>query len=100
MCSLTDPLIWDNETILMEVTVRGSYPGNMFDMTPYVQLSDTSDNFTANDIYRYRRSIRITTTGALPVCRLYCSSLPLVWGSSCNSSAGRRLEGYRLRQAA
>ena len=49
MCSLTDPLIWDNETISMEVTVRGSYPGNMFDMTPYVQLSDTSDNFTADN---------------------------------------------------
>lgn len=70
MCSLTDPLIWDNETISMEVTVRGSYPGNMFDMTPYVQLSDTSDNFTADTIYRYRRSIRITTTGALPAGRL------------------------------
>ena len=54
----------------MEVTVRGSYPGNMFDMTPYVQLSDTSDNFTADTIYRYRRSIRITTTGVLPAGRL------------------------------
>ena len=52
--------------------MRGTYPGNMFDMTPYVQLSDTSDNFTTDDIYRYRRSISITTTGALP--------RPLVWG--------------------
>ena len=60
--------------------MRGSYPGNMFDMTPYVQLSDTSDNFTANDIYRYRRSIRITTTGALPASRPSCLPLPLVWG--------------------
>ena len=53
LCSLTDPLVWDNETIFMNVSVRGTYPGNMFDMTPYVQLSDTSDNFTSADLYQY-----------------------------------------------
>lgn len=66
LCSLTDPLVWDNETIFMNVSVRGTYPGNMFDMTPYVQLSDTSDNFTSADLYQYRRSIKVSTTGGPP----------------------------------
>ena len=74
--------------------MRGSYPGNMFDMTPYVQLSDTSDNFTADTIYRYRRSIRITTTGALPAPRLCCVPLPLVWALF----AGRRLVEHQATQ--
>ena len=64
--SLTDPLVWDNETIFMNVSVRGTYPGNVFDMTPYVQLSDTSDNFTSADLYQYRRSIKVSTTGWTP----------------------------------
>ena len=77
--------------------MRGSYPGNMFDMTPYVQLSDTSDNFTADDIYRYRRSIKITTTGALPARRaLLYAPFSCVW-ASWPSLAGRRLEGCWLR---
>ena len=66
LCSLTDPLVWDNETIFMDVSVRGTYPGNVFDMTPYVQLSDTSDNFTSADLYQYRRSIKVSTTGWAP----------------------------------
>ena len=80
--------------------MRGSYPGNMFDMTPYVQLSDASDNFTAADIYRYRRSIRITTTGARHTHGIYRVTLPLVLGLPCLSPAGRRLAGCRLRRAA
>lgn len=47
----------------MEVTVRGTYPGNTFDMTPYIHLSDYSDNFTSDNIYQYRRSIRISIEG-------------------------------------
>ncbi len=66
LCSLTDPLLWDNETIFVNVSVRGTYPGNMFDMTPYVQLSDTSDNFTSADLYQYRRSIKVSATGGAP----------------------------------
>lgn len=62
--SLTDPLIWDNETIFMDVSVRGTYPGNAFDVTPYVQLSEDEDNFTSADIYEYRRSIKVTLKGA------------------------------------
>ena len=61
--SLTDPLIWDNETIFMDVSVRGTYPGNMFDMTPFVKLSDDSDNFTSADVYQYRRSIKVSISG-------------------------------------
>ena len=52
----------------MNVSVRGTYPGNMFDTTPYVQLSDTSDNFTSADLYQYRRSINVSITGWAPVC--------------------------------
>ena len=63
VCSLTDPLPWDNETIFMDVSVRGTYPGNVFDMTPYIELSDVSDNFTSSDIYEYRRSIRVSLRG-------------------------------------
>ncbi len=63
--SLTDPLIWDNETIFLDVSVRGAYPGNTFDITPYVQLSEDGDNFTSADIYEYRRSITVTLKGGL-----------------------------------
>ena len=69
--SLTDPLIWDNETIFMDVSVRGTYPGNAFDITPYVQLSDDKDNFTSADVYEYRRSIKVTLKGA-PVHECWC----------------------------
>ena len=49
----------------MEVSVRGSYPGNAVDLTPYVELSDYSDNFTSADIYEYRRSIKVSLKGVL-----------------------------------
>ena len=68
LCSLTDPLVWDHETIFMNVSVRGTYPGNIFDTTPYVQLSDISDNFTSADLYQYRRSINVSTTGWASAC--------------------------------
>lgn len=63
LCSLTDPLLFDNETIFVNISVRGSYPGNAFDMDPYVHLSDYTDTFTNNDAYLYRRTIKIATTG-------------------------------------
>ena len=81
LCSLTDPLIWDNETIFMDVSVRGAYPGNAFDITPYVQLSDDEDNFTSADIYEYRRSIKVTLKGAP-------ANLCLVLELCCRTTAG------------
>ncbi|BDA48490.1 probable lysyl endopeptidase at N-terminal half [Coccomyxa sp. Obi] len=57
---LTDPMAFPNENILMNITVRGAVPGNMFDMSSYVNLSDVSDVFTPTDIRAYKRSIKIT----------------------------------------
>ncbi|BDA48491.1 probable lysyl endopeptidase at N-terminal half [Coccomyxa sp. Obi] len=57
---LTDPMPFPNENILMNVTVRGSVPGNLFDMAPYINLSETSDVFTPTDLYAYKRSIEIS----------------------------------------
>ena len=83
MCSLTDPLPWDNETIFMDVTVRGTYPGNMFDMTSYVELSDNSDNFTSGDIYEYRRSIKVSLKGEVRLPVLMQSTIAVrVWYGS------------------
>ena len=50
----------------MNVSVFGAYPGNVFDMTPYVHLSDYNDTFTSRDAYTYCRTIQIATTGRLP----------------------------------
>ncbi|CAL8463641.1 g3175 [Coccomyxa elongata] len=57
---LTDPMPFPNENILMNITVRGAVPGNMFDMSAYVNLSDVNDIFTPTDMNAYKRSIEIT----------------------------------------
>lgn len=68
----------------MDVSVRGTYPGNAFDITPYVELSDVSDNFTSADIYEYRRSIKVSLQGVLAhlcQCRVFsqrCTALMLL----------------------
>ncbi len=56
----------------MNVSVFGAYPGNVFDMTPYVHLSDYNDTFTSADAYMYCRTIQIATTGRLPSFTGHC----------------------------
>ena len=60
----------------MSIDVRGTVPGNKFDVTPYVSLSAYNDSFTSNDTFSYRRSITINITGGSAAC-LFAIKLPL-----------------------
>ncbi|EIE27691.1 hypothetical protein COCSUDRAFT_39286 [Coccomyxa subellipsoidea C-169] len=57
---LTDPMPFENETITVNITVRGAIPGNLFDVSSYVVLSEISDVFTPTDVFAYKRSIEIS----------------------------------------
>lgn len=62
----------------MSIDVRGTVPGNRFDVTPYVSLSADNDSFTSNDTFSYRRSITINITGGSAVCMRHQAALAAV----------------------
>ena len=51
----------------MNVTVRGTVPGNSFDASPYVALSAQGDTFNASDAFQFRRTVTVDIHGAQPL---------------------------------
>lgn len=87
-CSLTDPINRTDEIISMSIDVRGTVPGNRFDVTPYVSLSAYNDSFTSNNTFSYRRSITINITGGYAFCLRHQTALAAVQpnaGKQCAS---------------
>jgi hypothetical protein len=48
----------------MNITVRGTIPGNDFDASPFIIVSQEEDIFTSSDVYEYRRSMTVSIDGA------------------------------------
>ena len=75
----------------MSIDVRGTVPGNRFDVTPYVSLSAHTDSFTGNDTFSYPRSITINITGGSADCSRHQTALAAVQpnaGRQCASDCG------------
>ena len=49
----------------MNVTVRGTVPGNSFDASPYVALSHQYDTFNTSDAFRFRRTLTVDIHGVI-----------------------------------
>ena len=48
----------------MNISVRGTIPGNDFDAGPYIVISQEEDTFTSSDVYEFRRSMTVSIDGA------------------------------------
>ena len=78
--SLTDPPRYDDEVIHMNVTVRGTVPGNSFDASPYVRLSHDGDTFNTSDAFKYRRTLRVDIQGPPHVCACALPMMVFLFG--------------------
>lgn len=52
------------ETIIMNMSANGAMVGNNWDITPHLNFSTTTDNFTLDTYNKYRRTITVTMEGA------------------------------------